>query len=68
MVLTDEQKEYLRPMMEEYEKFIRVSTMSFNEFGRIVQVYKEHGVTINYCNTCGDDKLKFIVAIYNLWK
>jgi len=67
MILTDEQKEYLRPMMEAYQFYEKTSTISFNEFYRIVNVYKQHGVKLNYCGSCGEDMLQKVKHIYQIW-
>ena len=68
MILTPNQKEYLEPMMIEYEKYLKDRTISFNHFERVVKVYKEHGASIRYCNSCGDDKLMYVKEMYRLWK
>ena len=66
MELSPEQKEFLKPAMEEFEKGKLHSVYNFGEIWRVTQVRKEIGYERKFCNSCGADKVNYYEEIYNL--
>ncbi len=68
MVLTPEQKEYLKPIMEMYKNYLIAGSGNFDHFDRVIEVFKQNNEPIKPCMSCVSDKLHYIKYLYDLWK
>ena len=68
MELTPEQREAVRPAMEEFEQGVIHTTYNFHYIHLVTNLRNDIGMNRNFCNTCGGDKYNYYLEIYNLWE
>jgi len=68
MQLTEEQKEFLKPAMEEYEHYLISTTLHVKHRARIDEVRRQNNEIVKYCKTCGGDNINYYKTMYQIYK